>query len=113
MVEKLSPGQGLWWRKYHRDRIYGGESITGTGFMVEKLSPGQDLWWRKYHRDRIYGGESITGTGFMVEKVSPGQYLWWRKYHRDRIFSEYFGFLLPVSFHLCSVIIYLSITGII
>jgi hypothetical protein len=39
--------------------------------------------------------------------------LWWRKYHRDRIFSEYFGFLLPISFHLCSVIIYSYITDVI
>lgn len=37
---------------------------------------------------------------------------WW-KYRRDRIFSEHFKFLLPVSFHLCSVSIYWFTTDII
>jgi hypothetical protein len=28
---------------------------------------------------------------------------WWTKWHWDRFFPEFFGFLLSVSFHWCSI----------
>jgi hypothetical protein len=31
--------------------------------------------------------------------------LWWTKWFWDRFFSELFGFPLPVSFHLCSIVL--------
>jgi hypothetical protein len=46
--------------------------------------------------------------------------LWWTKWHWDRFFSEYFGFVLSVSFHRAPllgkgqkiiIIIVISITG--
>jgi hypothetical protein len=32
--------------------------------------------------------------------------LWWTKWHCDRLFSQYVGFLLSVSFHQCSTLIF-------
>jgi hypothetical protein len=29
--------------------------------------------------------------------------LWWTKWHWDRFFSEYFDFLLSISFHRCYI----------
>jgi hypothetical protein len=29
--------------------------------------------------------------------------LWWTNWYWDRFFSEYFGFPLSISFHLCSI----------
>jgi hypothetical protein len=29
--------------------------------------------------------------------------LWWRKWHWDRFLPKYFGFLLSISFHRCSI----------
>ena len=31
---------------------------------------------------------------------------WWKKWRCDRVFSEHAGFLLSVSFHLCSVVVH-------
>jgi hypothetical protein len=43
--------------------------------------------------------------GINTKKI-PGRSmwdLWWKKWHWDRYFSEYFGFPLPISLHLCSI----------
>jgi hypothetical protein len=34
--------------------------------------------------------------------------LWWTRWHWGSIFSKYFGFLLSVSFHYCSTLIFIS-----
>jgi hypothetical protein len=42
----------------------------------------------------------------------PGQSmwdLWWTKWHWDRFLSEYFSFPLSVSFHHCSILIFIYI----
>jgi hypothetical protein len=33
--------------------------------------------------------------------------LWWTKWHWDRFFSKFFNFLLPISFHQGSILIYI------
>jgi hypothetical protein len=33
---------------------------------------------------------------------------WWTKWHWDRFFSEFFGFLMSISFHRVSTILYIT-----
>jgi hypothetical protein len=35
--------------------------------------------------------------------------LWWTEWHWERIFSGYFKFPVPLSFHKCSILIFIFI----
>jgi hypothetical protein len=51
---------------------------------------------------RLVAGLSPQRPGFDPGGQSMWD-LWWTKWHWDRVFSEYFGFLLSISFHRCSI----------
>ena len=65
----------------------------------------------------LYSKEQETKPGqTSTEKVErtkkmPGQSIWnflWTKWHSDRVFSKYFCFSLSVSFHHCSILIFIN-----
>jgi hypothetical protein len=65
-----------------------------------------NLWLEFYFSlwNRVMA-QAVSGQGSI-----PGQSMWdlkWTMWHWDRFFFEYFRFLLSVSFHQCSIFIFI------
>jgi hypothetical protein len=85
--------------------IYSGRLLRSTteSFNIARLC---FILNRPRHGTNGYSPDSHCGDSGLI----PGQCMWgsyWTKWHWGRVFSEYFAFPLSVSFHKCSIFIFI------
>ena len=82
-------------------------SLWGTKWIfIYKADSFHSSIWQHHCTGSQFLQSHCTGPGLI-----PGQSmweLWWTKWHRERFFPpEYFSFSLSVSFHQCSIFIFI------
>jgi hypothetical protein len=58
-------------------------------------------------------GDQSLSTDCPDLGLIPDQYmwdLWWKKRHWERFLSQYFSFPLSISFHQCSILIFIHLS---
>lgn len=89
-------------------------SFTNLRHMYKHISPSISTWQQLF-RDELETTKHKRYTKACAVALARSRrpltwHSWWKRWHRVRFSSDYFGFLLSVSFHRCATLIHSPVT---